>query len=49
MSAVVFAGHVQNYQRGFPLTFVPAVQPDGAVSLLFFNFRIGANGAVEKA
>jgi hypothetical protein len=27
---VVFAGHVHNYQRSFPLTFVPAPQPDGA-------------------
>ena len=28
---VVFAGHVHNYQRSFPLTFLPAPQPDGAV------------------
>ena len=27
---VVFAGHVHNYQRSFPLTFVPAPQADGA-------------------
>jgi hypothetical protein len=27
---VVFAGHVHNYQRSFPLTFVPALQPDGS-------------------
>jgi 3',5'-cyclic AMP phosphodiesterase CpdA len=27
---VVFAGHVHNYQRSFPLTFVPAAQPDGS-------------------
>ena len=27
---IVFAGHVHNYQRSFPLTFVPAPQPDGA-------------------
>jgi hypothetical protein len=27
---IVFAGHVHNYQRSFPLTFVPALQPDGA-------------------
>jgi hypothetical protein len=27
---VVFAGHVHNYQRSFPLTFVPGPQPDGA-------------------
>jgi hypothetical protein len=27
---VVFSGHVHNYQRSFPLTFVPAPQPDGA-------------------
>jgi hypothetical protein len=26
---IVFAGHVHNYQRSFPLTFVPANQPDG--------------------
>ena len=26
---VVFSGHVHNYQRSFPLTFVPAPQPDG--------------------
>ncbi len=29
---VVFAGHVHNYQRSFPLTFVPAVQPDGSAA-----------------
>jgi hypothetical protein len=28
---VVFAGHVHNYQRTFPLTFAPAPQPDGSV------------------
>jgi len=27
---VVFAGHVHNYQRSFPLEFVPKAQPDGA-------------------
>jgi 3',5'-cyclic AMP phosphodiesterase CpdA len=27
---IVFAGHVHNYQRSFPLTFVPAPQPDGS-------------------
>jgi 3',5'-cyclic AMP phosphodiesterase CpdA len=27
---IVFAGHVHNYQRSFPLTFVPAKQGDGA-------------------
>jgi 3',5'-cyclic AMP phosphodiesterase CpdA len=27
---VVFSGHVHNYQRSFPLTFVPAPQPGGA-------------------
>ena len=27
---IVFAGHVHNYQRSFPLTFLPAPQPDGA-------------------
>jgi 3',5'-cyclic AMP phosphodiesterase CpdA len=27
---VVFNGHVHNYQRSFPLTFVPKAQPDGA-------------------
>jgi hypothetical protein len=26
---IVFAGHVHNYQRSFPLTFVPALQADG--------------------
>jgi hypothetical protein len=26
---IVFSGHVHNYQRSFPLTFVPANQPDG--------------------
>ena len=26
---IVFAGHVHNYQRSFPLTFAPAHQPDG--------------------
>ena len=26
---VVFSGHVHNYQRAFPLTFVPKPQPDG--------------------
>jgi Phosphodiesterase/alkaline phosphatase D len=26
---IVFAGHVHNYQRSFPLTFAPAPQPDG--------------------
>jgi hypothetical protein len=29
---IVFAGHVHNYQRSFPLTFVPARQPDGATA-----------------
>ncbi len=29
---VVFAGHVHNYQRSFPLTFVPAPQADGAAA-----------------
>src|SRR5581483_528908 len=27
---VVFAGHVHNYQRSFPLTFEPKPQPDGS-------------------
>jgi hypothetical protein len=27
---IVFAGHVHNYQRSFPLDFVPKAQPDGA-------------------
>jgi acid phosphatase type 7 len=27
---IVFAGHVHNYQRSFPLTFTPSPQPDGA-------------------
>jgi hypothetical protein len=27
---IVFAGHVHNYQRSFPLTFVPVKQPDGS-------------------
>ncbi len=27
---VVFAGHVHNYQRSFPLTFTPKPQPDGS-------------------
>jgi hypothetical protein len=27
---LVFAGHVHNYQRSFPLTFAPALQPDGS-------------------
>ena len=27
---VVFSGHVHNYQRSFPLKFVPKPQPDGA-------------------
>jgi acid phosphatase type 7 len=27
---IVFAGHVHNYQRSFPLEFVPRPQPDGA-------------------
>jgi acid phosphatase type 7 len=27
---VVFAGHVHNYQRSFPLEFQPKAQPDGA-------------------
>ena len=26
---IVFAGHVHNYQRSFPMTFVPKPQPDG--------------------
>src|SRR5205823_11329258 len=29
---IVFAGHVHNYQRSFPLTFVPKPQPDGAIA-----------------
>lgn len=29
---VVFTGHVHNYQRSFPLTFVPATQPEGAAA-----------------
>jgi hypothetical protein len=29
---VVFSGHVHNYQRSFPLTFVPKPQPDGSPS-----------------
>jgi hypothetical protein len=29
---VVFSGHVHNYQRSFPLTFVPKPQPDGSLS-----------------
>jgi 3',5'-cyclic AMP phosphodiesterase CpdA len=50
---VVFAGHVHNYQRSFPLTFVPAPQPNGAVTgprgevagewKLDKTFRDGAN------
>ena len=28
---IVFAGHVHNYQRSYPLTFVPMPQADGAV------------------
>lgn len=27
---IVFAGHVHNYQRSFPLAFVPGLQPDGS-------------------
>jgi hypothetical protein len=27
---IVFAGHVHNYQRSFPLEFAPKAQPDGA-------------------
>jgi len=27
---IVFAGHVHNYQRSFPMTFVPGPQSDGA-------------------
>jgi 3',5'-cyclic AMP phosphodiesterase CpdA len=27
---IVFAGHVHNYQRSFPLTFAPRPQPDGS-------------------
>jgi hypothetical protein len=27
---IVFSGHVHNYQRSFPLTFVPTAQPDGS-------------------
>jgi hypothetical protein len=27
---IVFAGHVHNYQRSFPLEFVPKPQPDGS-------------------
>ncbi len=51
---IVFAGHVHNYQRSFPLTFVPAPQPDGAATgprgevagewKLDKSFRDGANG-----
>ena len=26
---IVFSGHVHNYQRSFPLTFVPKVEEDG--------------------
>ena len=26
----MFAGHVHNYQRSFPLTFAPRPQPDGS-------------------
>jgi 3',5'-cyclic AMP phosphodiesterase CpdA len=50
---VVFAGHVHNYQRSFPLTFVPAPQPNGAATSprgevagewkLDKTFRDGAN------
>ncbi len=50
---IVFAGHVHNYQRTFPMTFVPGPQPDGtAVSprgevagqwTLDKTFRDGAN------
>jgi len=29
---VVFAGHVHNYQRTFPFTFVPRPQPDGSLA-----------------
>jgi acid phosphatase type 7 len=29
---VVFTGHVHNYQRSFPLEFVPKAQPDGALA-----------------
>jgi hypothetical protein len=28
---IVFAGHVHNYQRSFPLTFLPKPQPDGSL------------------
>jgi hypothetical protein len=28
---IVFAGHVHNYQRSFPMTFIPKPQPDGAM------------------
>jgi len=35
---VVFGGHVHNYQRSFPLTFMPKPQPDGAM--------VGAKGEV---
>jgi hypothetical protein len=28
---IVFSGHVHNYQRSFPLTFKPALQPDGSM------------------
>jgi predicted phosphodiesterase len=38
---IVFNGHVHNYQRSFPLTFVPRRQPDGSFYL--------ANGNVEGA
>jgi hypothetical protein len=29
---VVFAGHVHNYQRSFPMTFKPGLQPNGNVA-----------------
>jgi hypothetical protein len=29
---IVFAGHVHNYQRSFPLTFTPAAQADGSAA-----------------
>jgi 3',5'-cyclic AMP phosphodiesterase CpdA len=35
---IVFAGHVHNYQRSFPLTFVPKPRPDGSAA--------GPNGEV---
>ncbi len=36
---VVFAGHVHNYQRSFPLTFTPKPRPDGR--------KMGSKGEVD--